>query len=110
MRRFAAMLFALVCLSAAAAPPAPAAERRLVFNRDIRPILSDNCFRCHGPDSGARKAGLRLDRREVAIAKGAIIPGKPDESELIARVCGDDPETRMPPPASNKTLKPEQKA
>ncbi|HLW67054.1 MAG TPA: c-type cytochrome domain-containing protein, partial [Gemmataceae bacterium] len=51
------------------------------YNHDIRPILSDNCFKCHGPDSAARKAGLRLDKREVAIEAGAIVPGQPDKSE-----------------------------
>ena len=85
------------------------ADDELGYNRAIRPILADNCFACHGPDSAARKADLRLDRREVAVENGAIVPGKPDESELIARITSDDPETRMPPPASHKKLTPEQK-
>ena len=68
-----------------ALPSAPAAEK-LQYNRDIRPILSDNCFRCHGADKAARKAKLRLDVRDVAIEKEAFVPGKPDESELIKRI------------------------
>ncbi len=67
------------------------------FNRDIRPILRETCFRCHGPDSASRKADLRLDQREDAIKAGAIVPGKLDESELIARILSDDPEEVMPP-------------
>ena len=67
-----------------------AQANKLTFNRDIRPILSQNCFQCHGPDSKSRKAGLRLDQFEAAIAghKGvrAIVPGKPGSSELIARI------------------------
>ena len=72
------------------------------FNRDVRPILSSQCFQCHGPDEKARKAKLRLDIREDAIKAGAIVPGKPAESELLTRICSTDPETRMPPPASKK--------
>lgn len=87
----------------------PAAERPLAFNRDIRPILSDTCFRCHGPDNAGRKGDLRLDQREAAIASGAITPGDPDKSELIARICTDDAELLMPPADSQKTLSPEQK-
>jgi mono/diheme cytochrome c family protein len=74
------------------------------FNRDVRPILSDNCFSCHGPDAGHRQADLRLDVREDAIAGGAIEPGQPDASELVARLISTDPETQMPPPSSNKRL------
>ncbi len=79
------------------------------YNRDIRPILADNCFACHGPDSASRKADLRLDRREVAIELGAIAPGKPDESEIITRIFADDAETLMPPPATKKKLTSAQK-
>lgn len=85
------------------------AGERLGFNRDIRPILSENCFSCHGPDSAARKADLRLDMRDAAIKAGALVPGKPDESELIARIVADDPGETMPPPASHKRLTSEQK-
>ena len=79
------------------------------FNRDIRPILRETCFRCHGPDSAARKADLRLDKREAAITSGAITPGDPDASEIIARIVSDDPEEVMPPPDSHKSLTRDQK-
>ncbi len=76
-----------------------AASSPIQYNRDVRPILAEKCFRCHGPDSASRKADLRLDRREVAIDYGAIVPGKPDESELVERIFSTDPEKVMPPPA-----------
>ena len=85
------------------------AEQPPEYNRDIRPILAENCFACHGADSAARKADLRLDQRDAAIEFAAITPGKPDESELIARVIADDPEVVMPPPETKKTLTAEQK-
>src|SRR5262250_993505 len=78
------------------------------FNRDIRPIFSDTCFRCHGPDKNARKAELRLDIREEATKKTKsgvvpIVPGKPEESEIIRRIFSNDENERMPPILSNKT-------
>ncbi|MEX0978944.1 MAG: DUF1549 domain-containing protein, partial [Pirellulales bacterium] len=85
------------------------AEETIGYNRDIRPILADNCFACHGPDSAARKAELRLDKREVAVDMGAITPGKPEASELIARITAEDLEQRMPPATTHKTLSAEQK-
>jgi len=85
------------------------AADRLEFNRDIRPILAENCFACHGPDSASRKADLRLDKSAVAFELKAIIPGKPEESELIARILSEDPEQLMPPPKSHKMLTAEQK-
>jgi hypothetical protein len=88
--------------------PAGAADKP-TYNRDIRPILAENCFPCHGPDSAARKAGLRLDRREAAIKAGAIVPGKPDESELVNRIFSKERGEMMPPAASHKTLTAEQK-
>jgi hypothetical protein len=74
------------------------------YNRDVRPILVENCLACHGQDKAARKAGLRLDVREEAIKKGAILPGKPAESTLIERVYSDDAGHLMPPPKSHKKL------
>ena len=74
------------------------------FNRDVRPILSDRCFACHGPDAAARKAGLRLDVRSEAIAAGALVPGDLDTSELLRRIVHDDPDELMPPPVLNKGL------
>ena len=99
---------ALVSLAAHSTPTSGA--QQIHFNRDIRPILSDNCFHCHGPDSGTRMAGLRLDQRDAAIAKGAIVPGNPQKSKLLDRVFASDHEMRMPPTSAHKELKPEQKA
>jgi hypothetical protein len=79
------------------------------FNRDIRPILSDNCFFCHGPDAGHRQADLRLDVRDDAVAAGAIVPGKPAESTLVSRINTTDAEELMPPPESHKKLDAKQK-
>jgi hypothetical protein len=81
----------------------------VVFNRDVRPILSDNCFHCHGPDKNARQAELRLDIPEDALkstGSGAtpIVPGKPEESELVRRILSDDADEKMPPPDSRKSL------
>jgi hypothetical protein len=102
-----ALLAVLVCLSAGRL--AVAAESRLDFNRDVRPILSDRCFACHGPDNEDRHAGLRLDDRGAAIAalesgSTAIMPGKPESSELIVRITSTDPDVVMPPPRVNKPL------
>ena len=79
------------------------------FNRDIRQILSDNCFLCHGPAESTREADLRLDDRESAIDAGAIEPGDPDGSQLIERLFTDDPDLVMPPPESKKKLAQEQR-
>ena len=79
------------------------------FNRDIRPILSDNCFYCHGPDASHRQADLRLDIRDDAMAAGAIVPGKPAESTLVSRVNATDADELMPPPESHKKLDAKQK-
>ncbi len=78
------------------------------FSRDILPILSENCFTCHGPDARARKAELRLDLKETALRTkdAVIVPGKSGESELIARVTARDADEIMPPPKSGKTLTP----
>ena len=91
-----------------------AAEKAPDFNRDIRPILSRNCFACHGPDEHDRRGGLRLDDRDAAISEldsgaRAIVPGRPDESELVARIHETDPDTTMPPPETNHVLTAEQK-
>jgi hypothetical protein len=79
------------------------------FGRDIRPILSDKCFRCHGP--GTQKAKLRLDDRDSAVKRDAIAPGRHANSELITRVLLDDGDkSRMPPPGAADRLTPEQVA
>ncbi len=85
------------------------AETTVRFNRDIRPILSENCYACHGPDSNARQAGLRLDRREEALAAGAIQPGEVENSKLVQRVRSTDQVKVMPPVYSDKKLTDEQK-
>ena len=107
--------------AAASAPPAPApaaaaapVTRRIDYNWDVRPILSDNCFRCHGPDEKGRQAGLRLDTAQGAYAPlrrpgtFAIVPGKPDESQMIFRVTHANVAVRMPPQIANKVLSPDQ--
>jgi mono/diheme cytochrome c family protein len=85
------------------------AKQPVDYNREILPILARQCYQCHGPDEKARKARLRLDVREVAIKRGAIVPGDPEKSEAVSRICSVDPETQMPPPSSKKpALTPEQ--
>src|SRR5262249_444885 len=86
-----------------AEPPA-----RIDFNRQASPILSENCFACHGPDAKERKAELRLDTAEGASADHewhqAVVPGKPEASELVRRILAADPGERMPPAESGKRL------
>ena len=85
-------------------PTMPLFAEPLEYNRDIRPILTDKCFSCHGADSASRKADLRLDQRENAVEMGAITAGDLDESEMIARILTDDAELVMPPPETKKVL------
>ncbi|MEN9575520.1 MAG: hypothetical protein RL514_3375 [Verrucomicrobiota bacterium] len=97
-----------------AALPLTAAPAKLDFNRDIRPILSDNCFACHGPDTQKVKGGLRLDTREAALKpakSGAlpVVPGKPEKSSLLQRISTMVAADLMPPPESHKTLTTAQK-
>src|SRR4051794_20244394 len=87
-----ALCIAIFPASAAAQPAAP-----IGYNRDIRPLLADNCFACHGPDKNNRKAKLRLDDRDVAVTKKAIVPGQPDKSELVARIFSAEETEVMPP-------------
>lgn len=86
---------------------------RVEYNRDVRPILSDRCFACHGPDPKARKAELRLDIRDDAVrdrdGAAAIVPGKPDESTLVERIFSDEDDERMPPRGLHKDLTDAQK-
>ena len=91
------------------------AQAKLDYNRDVRPILAESCFNCHGPDANSRKAKLRLDTAGGATAerKGGIVPvvpGKPDESELVARIFSDDPDEQMPPPDHPMQLDADEKA
>lgn len=107
--RYSSPLLALLGLTVLL-PAVAHGAGKVEFNRDIRPILSENCFLCHGPDKTARKAKLRLDERESALGKKAIVPGKPEESELIARIFSTDEHDVMPPPKAHKTLTAAQKA
>ncbi|MCH2375308.1 MAG: hypothetical protein MK538_14055, partial [Planctomycetes bacterium] len=76
------------------------------YSRVVRPILSDHCYACHGPDEAQREAGLQLDSRESAVGRldsgsVAVVPGRPNESALITRVFAADPDERMPPDGKN---------
>src|SRR5947208_2752115 len=108
MRSFLPLL-GLVLLSAA--PPARIGAAEANFNRDIRPILANHCWQCHGPDEKQRKAGLRLDTRDGTVQQrkgsAAVVPGKPEQSELVTRVFAD--EGVMPPAKVKKPLAKEQK-
>ncbi len=102
--RFAAGLLAGAAAAAGAVPD---------FNREIRPILSENCFACHGQDAARREGKLRLDEREGAVAArdgiAAVVPGRPEESELLRRMLSADPTEVMPPPEAHKTVTPPQR-
>jgi hypothetical protein len=84
-------------------------EGAIDFNRDIRPILSENCFYCHGQDGNKREAGLRLDVREEAVQAGAFHLERPSESSILHRIFESDPELQMPPPKSNRKLTAQQR-
>ncbi len=106
------LLFASVILFIRSVEAEDKAE--IGFNRDIRPIFSDTCFRCHGPDKNARQAGLRLDLREEAVKKTKsgvipIVPGKPDESEIVRRIFSNEEYEVMPPKSAHKELTTRQK-
>jgi hypothetical protein len=86
-----------------------AAASEIDFQRDVRPILANNCFPCHGFDSSSRQAGLRLDTPSGATSEAdsgqpAVVPLQPEQSELLLRVTSSDPGHRMPPPESGKSL------
>jgi mono/diheme cytochrome c family protein len=102
-----------LCSVALQAGTPVSSEPRVDFNRQIRPILSEHCFTCHGPDEGKRKAGLRLDRQEDAFLKlksgqYALVAGKPESSTLVERILTKDPDEIMPPPQHGKPLLPAQ--
>ena len=101
-----------VCLAVAGFSSGAAISRGadpVDFNRDIRPILSENCFYCHGQDAAKRQADLRLDVREAAVDAGAVVPGEPGASTLLERIHSSDADVLMPPPDSNRRLSEEQK-
>lgn len=85
------------------------AQETVDFNRDVRPILSENCFFCHGQDEQQRQAGLRLDQAKGALESGAVVPHDPDASSLIERIESDDPDQVMPPADSRRNLSAAQK-
>ena len=99
-------LILAACLICCGLPQLHAAEP-INFNQQIRPLLSDNCFQCHGPDENHREGHLRLDQAEAAY-DSAITPGKPAESEFVSRITTTDPDSVMPPPDSGKKLTPQQ--
>ena len=104
VRRFA-LVFSVTVIGATAR----AADTPIDFNRDIRPILSNRCWKCHGPDEKERQAGLRFDSRDGVLAKlesgkPAVVVGKPEESELIRRITSQDETERMPPAGQGKPL------
>src|SRR5689334_11949189 len=123
MKRFAAIaachaVLLASCGSHYVPPPevaraAGALPKTIDYNWNVRPILSQNCFRCHGLATSTRKAGLRLDIAASAYGrlpedpdKRAIVPGRPEESEVIRRITSTDPDERMPPRESHKVLSP----
>ncbi|MEO5804059.1 MAG: c-type cytochrome domain-containing protein, partial [Verrucomicrobiota bacterium] len=106
---FARVLYIIVFLISAPVRSMEKSALLIDFNRDIRPIFSENCYACHGPDQNKRKAGLRLDHEADAFkvlksGKAAVVPHDPAQSELIRRVTTSDPEDRMPPPDFLKQL------
>jgi hypothetical protein len=105
----ASLRLSTIALSLFALIPAALSDDSLDFARDVRPILSDRCFFCHGPDAGQRQADLRLDEQSSAH-EWVIVPGEPDESELIRRIFSDDPTDVMPPPEAKRNLSEAEKA
>src|SRR5262245_13164492 len=105
---FTALILVLAARCGAAADDVDGLPEKIGFNNDVRPILPAKCFPCHGPDAGKRKADMRLDVRDSALAerKGvrAIVPGDPTASDLVRRIHSRDPDEQMPPPSSHRTL------
>src|SRR5262249_42113663 len=104
-RRTCFILSVLVAVAAASARAAPPVD----FQREVQPIFAEYCALCHGLDEANRKSGLRLDVREIVLKGGesgmpAVVPGKPEESELVRRITSTDPNEVMPPPRHNKPL------
>ena len=103
---------AVLGLSSVSAEQRESAQATVDYNLDVRPILADNCFACHGPDAKTREANLRLDTKSGAFSEPSgypvIVPGKPEDSELQLRIVSNDDHYRMPPADFNKTLTPEQ--
>src|SRR5688572_9856396 len=109
-----AVLALVTCVAEDGAARSAAPVGKVDFTKDVRPILANHCFKCHGPDEGTRKAKLRLDVRAETLkpAKSgevAIVAGKPDKSELVARIFTENEDDIMPPASAKKPLTPEQK-
>ncbi len=104
VRPASVITFALLALTLARGAKSEDRPDAIDFNRDIRPILSENCYQCHGLDKKERKADLRLDDRDSAVELKTIVPGNPEESELVARIFSEEPDEVMPPPKSRKSL------
>src|SRR5258706_11707103 len=108
--RTSSVIVALAAVTALAddAPDGAPLPDKIQFNRDIRPIFSETCFKCHGPDANKRKAELRLDNKDDAFAKHEngvpIVPGNPAKSEVMRRLTTKDEDDHMPPPKSGMTL------
>ena len=111
--RLSPLFIFLAAYALSAGLPVRAAEK-VSFNRDIRPIFSDTCFQCHGPDEAKRKSGVRFDVRESAVSRAEksgdvpIVPGKPEASEVMNRLTSTDPDELMPPAKLHKNLTPQQ--
>ncbi|NUQ86313.1 MAG: hypothetical protein HUU11_16530, partial [Anaerolineales bacterium] len=110
LARRAALLLSVPALSPAVAGAATAVD----FTREVQPILAEHCLHCHGPDENDRKAGFRLDVRDAALKGGrsdlpGIVPGKPEASEIVARILSADEEEVMPPPKEKRPLSAAQK-
>src|SRR5690606_15228089 len=113
-RLLSIMVATLACVAGYAVDAsASEPDRQIDFAREIRPLLSDRCFTCHGPDNKTRQADLRLDLHDHAIAElesgtRAVVPGDPETSELYQRITAEDESMRMPPAETGKTLTEEQ--
>ncbi|MCA9067124.1 MAG: hypothetical protein KDA96_28885, partial [Planctomycetaceae bacterium] len=114
MNRFVRIVILTLCFSSTGgllAEDQTAAEK-IDFGRQIRPILSNACFQCHGPDEASRKGDLRLDIKagieEAPSGEQLIVPHQPEESSLLLRIISDEESEKMPPPKSGKVVKPEQ--
>src|SRR3954468_22733658 len=109
MLRASWVLMTLAIAAAGLLSTTAAGAEPISYNRDIRPIFSDICFKCHGPDANHRKGNLRLDVPEAAYGKGksgaiAIVPGSPDKSEIVKRISTRDDDDLMPPSGEHKAL------
>jgi hypothetical protein len=95
----AAPMFGLICVLFSSSAVEASAAEPVSFNRDIRPILAETCFHCHGPDPGSRKADLRFDREEAFFGKKTplVVAGKPEASPLYLRITSKDADEQMPP-------------